>query len=119
MKTILNILLGFFILMFSGVAITLVGGWLVLQLFGDKEKDDCGCNSCDCDDDDLIPMLDRPLTKKELKEVNMKPKINDFSKKTKVSGMGGVGGPIDVIRGKNQTPTNEPREENDPNPTQK
>ena len=119
MKTILNILLGFFILMFSGVAITLVGGWLVLQLFGDKEKDDCGCNSCDCDDDDLIPMLDRPLTKEELKEVNMKPKINDFSKKTKVSGMGGVGGPIDVIRGKNQTPTNEPREENDPNPTQK
>ena len=118
MKTILNILLGFFILMFSGVAITLVGGWLVLQLFGDKEKDDCGCNSCDCDDD-LIPMLDRPLTKEELKEVNMKPKINDFSKKTKVSGMGGIGGPIDVIRGKNQTPTNEPREENDPNPTQK
>ena len=119
MNTLLNILFGFFILMFSGVAITLVGGWLVLQLFGDKEKDDCGCNSCDCDDDDLIPMLDRPLTKEELKEVNMKPKINDFSKKTKVSGMGGVGGPIDVIRGKNQTPTNEPREENDPNPTQK
>ena len=119
MKTILNILLGFFILMFSGVAITLIGGWLLLQLFGDKEKDDCGCDSCECDDDDLIPMLDRPLTKKELKEVNMKPKINDFSKKTKVSGMGGVGGPIDVIRGKKQTPTNEPREENDPNPTQK
>ena len=117
MNTLLNILFGFFILMFSGVAITLVGGWLVLQLFGDKEKDDCGCNSCGCDD--LIPMLDRPLTKEELKEVNMKPKINDFSKKTKVSGMGGVGGPIDVIRGKNQTPTNEPREENDPNPTQK
>ena len=114
MNTLLNILFGFFILMFSGVAITLVGGWLVLQLFGDKEKDDCGCNSCDCDDD-LIPMLDRPLTKEELKEVNMKPKINDFSKKTKVSGMGGVGGPIDVIRGKNV----EPREENDTNPNQK
>ena len=119
MNTLLNILFGFFILMFSGVAITLVGGWLVLQLFGDKEKDDCGCDSCECDDDDLIPMLDRPLTKKELKEVNMKPKINDFSKKTEITGMGGVGGPIDVIRGKNQTPTNEPREENDPNPTQK
>ena len=118
MNTLLNILLGFFILMVSGGAITLVGGWLVLQLFGDKEKDDCGCNSCDCDDD-LIPMLDRPLTKEELKEVNMKPKINDFSKKTKVSGMGGRGGPIDAIRGKNQTPTSEPREENDPNPTQK
>jgi hypothetical protein len=92
MITILNILLGFFILMFSGVAITFVGGWLLLQLFDNKEN---------------------------LKEENMKPKINDFSKKTKVSGMGGVGGPIDVIRGKKQTPTNEPREENDPNPTQK
>ena len=113
MNTLLNILFGFFILMFSGVAITLIGGWLLLQLFGNKEKDDCGCNSCECDD--LIPMLDRPLTKKELKEVNMKPKINDFSKKTKVSGMGGVGGPIDAIRGKNI----EPREENDPNPNQK
>ena len=87
MITILNILLGFFILMFSGVAITFVGGWLLLQLFDNKEN---------------------------LKEENMKPKINDFSKKTKVSGMGGVGGPIDVIRGKKQTPTNEPREENDP-----
>ena len=96
MITILNILLGFFILMFSGVAITLIGGWLLLQLFGNNEKDDCGCSSCECDD--LIPMLDRPLTKEELKEVNMKPKINDFSKKTKVSGMGGVGGPIDVVR---------------------
>jgi len=32
----------------------------------------------------------------------MKPKINDFSKKTKVTGMGGVGGPIDTIRGKNR-----------------
>ena len=92
MKTILNILLGFFILMFSGVAITFVGGWLLLQLFGDKEN---------------------------LKEENMKPKINDFSKKTKITGMGGRGGPIDAIRGKNPTPTNEPREENDPNPTQK
>ena len=92
MITILNILLGFFILMFSGVAITFVGGWLLLQLFNNKEN---------------------------LKEENMKPKINDFSKKTKITGMGGVGGPIDVIRGKKQTPTNEPREENDPNPTQK
>ena len=114
MKTILNILLGFFILMFSGVAITLVGGWLVLQLFGDKEKDDCGCNSCDCDDDDLIPMLDRPLTKEELKEVNMKPKINDFSKKTKITGMGGH-----QMKNSDRFKNMKPREENDPNPNQK
>ena len=45
----------------------------------------------------------------------MKPKINDFSKKTEITGMGGVGGPIDTIRGKDI----EPREENDPNPNQK
>jgi len=75
--------------MFSGVAITFVGGWLLLQLFNNKEN---------------------------LKEENMKPKINDFSKKTKITGMGGIGGPVDSIRGKNK---NEPREENDPNPTQK
>ena len=99
--------------MFSGVAITLVGGWLVLQLFGDKEKDDCGCNSCDCDDD-LIPMLDRPLTKEELKEVNMKPKINDFSKKTKITGMGGH-----QMKNSDRFKNMKPREENDPNPNQK
>tara|TARA_B100001769_G_C21999697_1_gene537206 strand:+ start:134 stop:475 length:342 start_codon:yes stop_codon:yes gene_type:complete len=113
MNTLLNILFGFFILMFSGVAITLVGGWLVLQLFGNKEKDDCGCNSCECDDD-LIPMLDRPLTKEELKEVNMKPKINDFSKKTKITGMGGH-----QMKNSDRFKNMKPREENDPNPNQK
>ena len=77
MKTILNILLGFFILMFSGVAITLIGGWLLLQLFGDDKKDDCGCSSCECDD--LIPMLDRPLTKKELKEMNMEEQNKSYN----------------------------------------
>ena len=112
MNTLLNILFGFFILMFSGVAITLVGGWLVLQLFGNKEKDDCGCNSCECDD--LIPMLDRPLTKEELKEVNMKPKINDFSKKTKITGMGGH-----QMKNSDRFKNMKPREENDPNPNQK
>ena len=64
----------------------------------------------------IIGWLVLEFTKEDKK---MKPKINDFSKKTKITGMGGVGGPIDVIRGKKQTPTNEPREENDPNPTQK
>ena len=119
MNTLLNILFGFLLFIFISASIVIMSGWLIMQVMYDKtNQDDCGCSSCECDDD-LIPMLDRPLTKEELKEVNMKPKINDFSKKTKVSGMGGVGGPIDVIRGKKQTPTNEPREENDPNPTQK
>ena len=88
-----------------------------MQVMYDNKKtasEECGCDSCGCDEE--IPMLDRPLTKEELKEVNMKPKINDFSKKTKITGMGGVGGPIDTLRGKNK---NEPREENDPNPIQK
>jgi hypothetical protein len=99
MNTLLNILFGFLLFIFVSVSIVLISGWLIMQIMYDRvNQDDCGCSSCDCDDE---------------------PKINDFSKKTKVSGMGGVGGPIDVIRGKSQTPTNEPREENDPNPTQK
>ena len=76
-------------------------------------QDDCGCSSCECDDD-LIPMLDRPLTKEELKEVNMKPKINDFSKKTKITGMGGH-----QMKNSDRFKNMKPREENDPNPNQK
>jgi len=115
MNTLLSILLGFLLFIFVSVTIVLMSGWIIMQVMHDKiNQDDCGCDTCECDKE--IPMLDRPLTKEELKEVNMKPKINDFSKKTKVTSMGGVGGPIDTLRGKNK---NEPREENDPNPTQK
>ena len=114
MNTLFSILLGFFIFIFVSVTIVLMSGWIIMQVMYEKtNQDDCGCDSCGCDEE--IPMLDRPLTKEELKEVNMKPKINDFSKKTEITGMGGVGGPIDTIRGKDI----EPREENDPNPTQK
>jgi len=96
MNTLLNILLGFLIFIFVSVSIVLMSGWIVMQVMHDKiNQDDCGCDSCGCDEET--------------------PKINDFSKKTKVSGMGGVGGPIDTIRGKDI----EPREENDPNPNQK
>ncbi len=124
MNTLLSILLGFLIFIFISVTIVMMSGWVIMQVMYDNKKtasqEECGCKTCECDEpfiieDDTIPMLDRPLTKEELKEVNMKPKINDFSKETKVSGMGGVGGPIDTIRGKDI----EPREENDPNPTQK
>jgi preprotein translocase subunit YajC len=85
METLLNIILGLVFLLFVATAITLVGGWFILQTFDKQDK---------------------------YKE----KQINNFDTKTKVSGMGGVGGPIDVIRGKNK---NEPREENDPNPNQK
>ena len=96
MNKLLNILFGFLLFIFVSVSIVLISGWLIMQIMYDRvNQDDCGCSSCDCDDE---------------------PKINDFSKKTKVSGMGGVGGPIDVIRGKNK---NEPREETAPNPNQK
>ena len=70
--------------MFVATAITLVGGWFILQTLDERDKYNKG-------------------------------QINNFDTKTKVSGMGGRGGPIDAIRGKNV----EPREENDPNPTQK
>ena len=114
MNTLLSILLGFFIFIFVSVTIVLMSGWIIMQVMYDKaNKDDCGCDSCGCDEE--IPMLDRPLTKEELKEVNMKPKINDFSKKTKVTGMGGH-----QMRNSDRfNNKNEPREENDPNPTQK
>ena len=96
MNTLLNILLGFLIFIFVSVSIVLMSGWIVMQVMhSETNQDDCGCDSCGCDEET--------------------PKINDFSKETKVSGMGGVGGPIDTIRGKDI----EPREENDPNPSQK
>ena len=96
MNTLLNILLGFLIFIFVSVSIVLMSGWIVMQVMHDKiNQDDCGCDSCGCDEET--------------------PKINDFSKKTEITGMGGVGGPIDTIRGKDI----EPREENDPNPSQK
>ena len=115
MNTLLSILFGFLVFIFISVTIVLMIGWVIMQVMHEKtNQDECGCKTCECDEE--IPMLDRPLTKEELKEVNMKPKINDFSKKTKVTSMGGVGGPLDTLRGKNK---NEPREENDPNPTQK
>ena len=96
MNTLLSILLGFLIFIFVSVSIVLMSGWIIMQVMHDKiNQDDCGCDSCGCDEET--------------------PKINDFSKETKVSGMGGVGGPIDTIRGKDI----EPREENDPNPNQK
>ena len=85
METLLNIILGLVFLLFVATAITLVGGWFILQTFDKRD---------------------------EYKE----KQINNFDTKTKVSGMGGRGGPIDTIRGKNK---NEPREENDPNPNQK
>ena len=96
MNTLLNILLGFLIFIFVSVSIVLMSGWIVMQVMHDKiNQDDCGCDSCGCDEET--------------------PKINDFSKKTEITCMGGVGGPIDTIRGKDI----EPREENDPNPNQK
>ena len=114
MNTLLSILFGFLLFIFISVTIVLMSGWIIMQVMHEKtNQDECGCKTCECDD--LIPMLDRPLTKKELKEVNMKPKINDFSKKTKVTGMGGHQ-MRNSDRFKNK---NEPREENDPNPTQK
>ena len=108
MNTLLSILLGFFIFIFVSVTIVLMSGWIIMQVMYDKaNKDDCGCDSCGCENPSDLSDFD-PIQ-------DMKPKINDFSKKTEITGMGGVGGPIDTIRGKDI----EPREENDPNPTQK
>ena len=64
--------------MFTAISLTMVCGWLILQFVGLKPKEEeCGCQTCECDDE--IPMLDRPLTKNELKEVNMKEQNKEYN----------------------------------------
>ena len=125
MGTLIDILVGFLLFMFTAISLTMVGGWLLLQLFGDKEKDDCGCQTCECDE--LIPMLDRPLTKKELKEMNMEKQNKQYNimsgedmmnMKTKVGITASPEQHGKSFRGK-PFENMEPREENDPNPNQK
>ena len=78
MGTLIDILLGFLLFMFTAISLTMVLGWLILQFVGLKPKqDDCGCQTCECDNE--IPMLDRPLTKKELKEVNMEEQNKEYN----------------------------------------
>lgn len=94
MGTLINILLGFLLFMFTAVTIVLLGGWIILQFTGTKTKEEeCGCKTCDCDEpfiiegyhngmeieDDTIPMLDRPLTKKEVKEMNMEEQNKEYN----------------------------------------
>lgn len=63
--------------MFTAISLTMVCGWLILQFVGIRKEEECGCQTCECDDE--IPMLDRPLTKKELKEVNMKEQNKEYN----------------------------------------
>ena len=77
MGTLIDILLGLLLFMFTAISLTMVCGWLILQFVGIKEEEECGCQTCECDDE--IPMLDRPLTKKELKEVNMKEQNKEYN----------------------------------------
>ena len=63
--------------MFTAISLTMVCGWLILQFLGIREEEECGCQTCECDDE--IPMLDRPLTKKELKEVNMEEQNKEYN----------------------------------------
>ena len=78
MGTLIDILLGFLLFMFTAVSLTMVLGWVILQFIGIKPKqDDCDCQTCECDNE--IPMLDRLLTKKELKEVNMEEQNREYN----------------------------------------
>ena len=63
--------------MFTAISLTMVCGWLILQFIGIRKEEECGCQTCECDDE--IPMLDRPLTKKELKEVNMEEQNREYN----------------------------------------
>ena len=77
MGTLIDILLGLLLFMFTAISLTMVCGWLILQFVGLKKEEECGCQTCECDDE--IPMLDRPLTKKELKEVNMEEQNKEYN----------------------------------------
>ena len=126
MGTLIDILLGFLLFMFTAVSLTMVLGWLILQFVGLKPKqDDCGCQTCECDNE--IPMLDRPLTKKELKEVNMEEQNKEYNimtardMMTMKTEVGQTASPENINkshRGKSYK-NMEPREENDPNPPKK
>ena len=77
MGTLIDILLGLLLFMFTAISLTMVCGWLILQFIGIRKEEECGCQTCECDDE--IPMLDRPLTKKELKEVNMEEQNKEYN----------------------------------------
>ena len=136
MNTLLSILLGFLLFIFISVTIVLMSGWIIMQVMYDNKKiiieEECGCNTCDCDEpfiieDDTIPMLDRPLTKKELKEVNMEEQNKEcnimtardmMTMKTEVKQTASPENINKSHRGKSYK-NMEPREENDPNPPKK
>ena len=125
MGTLIDILVGFLLFMFTAISLTMVCGWLILQFLGIREEEECGCQTCECDDE--IPMLDRPLTKKELKEMNMEKQNKQYNimsgedmmnMKTKVGITASPEQHGKSFRGK-PFENMEPREENDPNPNQK
>ena len=125
MGTLIDILLGFLLFMFTAISLTMVCGWLILQFVGLKKEEECGCQTCECDDE--IPMLDRPLTKKELKEVNMEEQNKEYNimtardMMTMKTEVGQTASPENINkshRGKSFK-NMEPREENDPNPPKK
>ena len=125
MGTLIDILLGFLLFMFTAISLTMVCGWLILQFLGIRKEEECGCQTCECDDE--IPMLDRPLTKKELKEVNMEEQNKEYNimtardmmtMKTEVKQTASPENINKSHRGKSYK-NMEPREENDPNPPKK
>ena len=125
MGTLIDILLGLLLFMFTAISLTMVCGWLILQFVGLKKEEECGCQTCECDDE--IPMLDRPLTKKELKEVNMEEQNKEYNimtardMMTMKTEVGQTASPENINkshRGKSFK-NMEPREENDPNPPKK
>ena len=125
MGTLIDILLGLLLFMFTAISLTMVCGWLILQFIGIRKEEECGCQTCECDDE--IPMLDRPLTKKELKEVNMEEQNREYNimtardMMTMKTEVGQTASPENINkshRGKSFK-NMEPREENDPNPPKK
>jgi len=103
----------------------------------DTKEEECGCTTCECGElfdqnkpfiieDDGIPMLDRPLTKKEVKEMNMEEQNKEYNimtardMMTMKTEVGQTASPENITKThRGVSYKNEPLEENDPNPNKK
>ena len=87
MGTLINILLGFLLFMFTAVTIVLLGGWIILQFTETKTKEEeCGCKTCDCDEPFIIEGYHNGMNMEEQnKEYNIMTARDMMTMKTEVS----------------------------------
>jgi hypothetical protein len=111
MYDLIDILIGFLLFMFTAVSLTMVCGWLILQVLGTRKENKrcCHCSCCK----EKVEGLSNPIPTQEAcckddmsdcscDEPFIIEGINDFERKTEITGMGGKGGPVDSIRSRNK-----------------